>query len=352
MLIINEITTLIDSLCTESTQVVLGNLKGERLHGSSALLIGAVVGGVLSGVGAIFGASSASKRAKRAEREKRRLTGELDVLEKNRQAIINPYEGVTDLSAMVSDLSSIASNPFDSLSVSTAGAEMQAEQTDLALANTLDTLRSTGASAGGATALARMALESKKGISASIEMQEANNNQLRAQGEQNLQATKLSEAKRVQGALMGEAGRIQQADVSGKEFVYSEKERRQTEQLNRKQAQITGQAQAAAQARSDQSAAISSGINAVGNIASSAAMAGGKDPSDRRLKNSIKMIGVSESGLKIYSFKYNDTAHGEGTYQGVMSDEIPLEAVVRHSDGFDRVDYSLLDVDFKQIIKQ
>jgi hypothetical protein len=233
------------------------------------IIAAAIIGGAASLISGIFGSSSASKRAKRAEREKRRLTGELDQLEKNRQAIINPYEGVTDLSAMVSDLSSIASNPFDSLSVSTAGAEMQAEQTDLALANTLDTLRSTGASAGGATALARMALESKKGISASIEMQEANNNQLRAQGEQNLQATKLSEAKRVQGALMGEAGRIQQADVSGKEFVYSEKERRQTEQLNRKQAQITGQAQAAAQARSDQSAAISSTVSAVGNVASS-----------------------------------------------------------------------------------
>jgi gas vesicle protein len=200
---------------------------------------GIIVGSIISAGASIFGAVSAGKRAKRAQKEKTRLTGELDTLERNRQSIINPYEGVTDLSAMVSDLSSIASNPFDSLSVSTAGAEMQAEQTDLALANTLDTLRSTGASAGGATALARMALESKK------------------------------------GALMGEAGRIQQADVSGKEFVYSEKERRETEQLNRKQAQITGQAQAAAQARSDQSAAISSGINAIGNIAGSVAMAGG-----------------------------------------------------------------------------
>jgi hypothetical protein len=278
MLIINEITTLIDSLCAESTQVVLGNLKGERLHGSSALVIGAVVGGLMTGLGSIFGASSASKRAKRAEREKRRLTGELNQLEKNRQAIINPYEGVTDLSAMVSDLSSIASNPFDSLSVSTAGAEMQAEQTDLALANTLDTLRSTGASAGGATALARMALESKKGISASIETQEANNNKLRAQGEQNLQAVKLAEAKRVQGALMGEAGRIQQADVAGKEFVYSEKERRETEQLNRKQAQITGQAQAAAQARSDSAGMMAAGIGAVGDIGSAVASNIGKTP--------------------------------------------------------------------------
>jgi hypothetical protein len=308
---------------------------------------GIIVGSVIAAGASIFSAVSAGKRAKRAQREKTRLTGELDTLEKNRQSIINPYEGVTDLSAMVSDLSSIASNPFDSLSVSTAGAEMQAEQTDLALANTLDTLRSTGASAGGATALARMALESKKGISASIEMQEANNNQLRAQGEQNLQATKLSEAKRVQGALMGEAGRMQQTEVSGKEFVYSETERRETEQLNRKQAQITGQAQAAAQARSDQSAAISSGLTAAGDITGALI-----NKSDRRLKNSIKIIGVSESGLKIYSFKYNNTVHGKGTYQGVMSDEIPQEAVIKHSDGFDRVDYSLLDVDFKQIIKQ
>jgi hypothetical protein len=308
---------------------------------------GIIVGSVIAAGASIFGAISAGKRAKRAQREKTRLTGELDTLERNRQSIINPYEGVTDLSAMVSDLSSIASNPFDSLSVSTAGAEMQAEQTDLALANTLDTLRSTGASAGGATALARMALESKKGISASIEMQEANNNQLRAQGEQNLQATKLSEAKRVQGALMGEAGRMQQTEVSGKEFVYSETERRETEQLNRKQAQITGQAQAAAQARSDQSAAISSGLTAAGDITGALI-----NKSDRRLKNSIKIIGVSESGLKIYSFKYNNTVHGKGTYQGVMSDEIPQEAVIKHSDGFDRVDYSLLDVDFKQIIKQ
>ena len=54
-----------------------------------------------------------------------------------------------------------------------------------------------------------------------------------------------------------------------RDSVYSEKERRETEQLNRKQAQITGQAQAAAQARSDQSAAISSGVSAFGNVASS-----------------------------------------------------------------------------------
>jgi len=126
----------------------------------------------------------------------------------------------------------------------------------------------SGASAGGATALARMAMESKKGVAADIEKQEAANQQLRAQGEQNLQSIKMNEAKRVQGALMSEAGRQQEADVAGSQFVYGEKERRQTEQLNRKQSQITGQQQVAAQARADSSAMTAAGINAVGSISS------------------------------------------------------------------------------------
>jgi len=234
-----------------------------------AAITAAVIGAAGAIGGSAIGAFSSNKQAKRARNREKTLSAELNALENSRGEVINPYEGVTDLSAMVSDLSSIANNPFNSLSVSTAASEMQAEQTDLALANTLDTLRATGASAGGATALARMALESKKGISANIEQQEVNNQKLRAQGEQNLQAIKLSEAQRVQGALYGEAGRMQQADVSGKEFVYSEEERRKTEQLNRKQAQITGQAQAAAQARQNQASAIGAGIGAVGDIASS-----------------------------------------------------------------------------------
>lgn len=32
-----------------------------------------------------------------------------------------------------------------------------------------------------------------------------------------------------------------------------------------------------------------------------------------------------------------------------MSDEIPQEAVIKHIDGYDRVDYSKLDVEFKNI---
>ena len=71
--------------------------------------------------------------------------------------------------------------------------------------------------------------------------------------------------------------------------------------------------------------------------------------SDRKLKKNIKLVGKSLSGLKIYSFEYIDEKFGEGFYQGVMSDEVPQHAVVRYEDGYDRVDYSKLDVDFKQI---
>ena len=71
--------------------------------------------------------------------------------------------------------------------------------------------------------------------------------------------------------------------------------------------------------------------------------------SDRSLKKNINLISKSPSGLNVYSFNYKDIKHGEGLFQGVMSDEIPQEAVTKHNDGYDRVDYSMLDVEFKQI---
>jgi len=85
---------------------------------------------------------------------------------------------------------------------------------------------------------------------------------------------------------------------------------------------------------------------AIGGVDAIAKAAG----SDRRMKKDIKLIGLSPSGLNIYSFKYKDSIDTvEKTYQGVMSDEIPKEAVVSHEDGFDRVNYSMLDVEFKLI---
>jgi len=237
------------------------------------VIAGAIMGGSAL-LGGVFGSLGAGKRARAAAREKKKLEGELKTLENNRQAIINPYEGVTSLSDMVTNLSGNLSNPFASLGVATGAAEMQIEEADIALANTLDTLRATGAGAGGATALAQAALQSKKGVSASIEQQETQNQKLRAQGEQQLDQMKMSEAQRVQSGQFGEAQRIQQAGVSGKSFVFGEKERRETEQLNRKQAQITGQQQTEVAERQNATALLSSGITAASNVAMSGLTAG------------------------------------------------------------------------------
>jgi len=70
--------------------------------------------------------------------------------------------------------------------------------------------------------------------------------------------------------------------------------------------------------------------------------------SDRKLKKNINLIGESPSGLNIYSFEYINSKHGQGLFQGVMSDEIPQEAVIFNGE-HDMVDYSKIDVDFKQI---
>ena len=71
--------------------------------------------------------------------------------------------------------------------------------------------------------------------------------------------------------------------------------------------------------------------------------------SDKRLKKNIEKIGVSKSGLNIYSFEYKNSDFGNGVYQGVMSDEIPNHAVVKEEDIYDMVDYSKIDVEFKLI---
>jgi hypothetical protein len=229
----------------------------------------AIVGGAISAIGSIFGASRASKRARAAAKEKKRLEGKLDALEKNRQAIINPYANVKDISNMAKDLSSMASNPYASLGVATQAAEMQVEEADIALANTLDTLRATGASAGGATALAQAALQSKKGVAASIEQQEVANEKLKADGKAQLERVKMGEAQRLQNIEMSEAQRTQQAEVAGKQFVFGQKENREMQQLNRVSSQISGaqQQQVAAQQASTQF--LSAGIGAVGGIAAS-----------------------------------------------------------------------------------
>jgi len=319
----------------------------------------------------IFGALSARKQRKRAESRASQLNKQIELEESKRAAIINPYEGFTDLSTMASDLSGMAKDvsgmataPQMNLAVATKGAEMQIEEADIALANTLDTLAASGASAGGATALAQMALKSKQGVAAGIEQQEVNNQKLaeenRIEGQlriedikmqeaQRMQTAQMSEGIRMQGIQMAGAERMQGAEMAGKLFEYQEQEKRTDRKLNRLSAQLYGQEQQAVQSRQDQRQSIMGAVSGVGSAASNlAANPKFSSWSDRKLKKDIKLIGFSPSGIKIYNFKYKNSNFGKGTYQGVMSDEIPNYAVITNN-GFDMVDYNKIDVEFKNI---
>jgi hypothetical protein len=175
---------------------------------------------------------------------------------------------------MAKNLSGMISNPYANMGVATKAAEMQIEEADISLANTLDTLRATGSSAGGATALAQAALQSKKGVSASIEQQEANNEKLKADGQAQMQQLKFAEAQRVQNIQMSEAQRMQLTDVEAAKFKYGEQESRDIAKLNRLSGQ-EGQARAnQAAAKQAQGAALGAGIGAVGSIAGGLASAG------------------------------------------------------------------------------
>jgi hypothetical protein len=162
------------------------------------------------------------KRARQAKAAANKAEQRLNTLLSQRQEVINPYAAVSDLSSMIT-------NPFANLQVATQAAEMQARETDISLASTLDALRATGAGAGGATALAQAAARSKQGIAASIEQQEAANAQMRARGE--AQAMQMR---------IGEAQRMQEADIMGQQFVFGATEQRQVAEMSR-QAQLQQQ---------------------------------------------------------------------------------------------------------------
>jgi len=245
--------------------------------GIAPLVAGALVSGVGKVIGGLFGAGRARRARRRAAAEKRKLKGELNSLEKSRQKIVNPYSNTKDLSSLAKDLSGKLSNPYGNLSVSTAGAAMQVEEADIALANTLDTLRATGASAGGATALAQAALQSKKGVAAGIEQQEAANEKLRAQGEQYLQQAQIQEQRRLQNVDIQEGRRTQQADAMGKTFMFNAQEKREDSKIGYTRQQITGAQRRETNAYNQGTSAMMGAIGGLTSLASlgAAEMAGG-----------------------------------------------------------------------------
>jgi 1-aminocyclopropane-1-carboxylate deaminase/D-cysteine desulfhydrase-like pyridoxal-dependent ACC family enzyme len=164
-------------------------------------VIGAIDAGVQKG------------KQKKAEEKSADYLGQQEALLESRQAVIDKSDDIRALKAQVS-------NPYGNLAVATQAAEMEMEQTDIALANSLDAMVSAGSSAGGATALARAAMQSKKGIAASIQQQEVNNQKLAAQGEEKAQQERMA---------------LDKAAISEEVNVYNRQEQRDLDELARLQ---------------------------------------------------------------------------------------------------------------------
>lgn len=188
---------------------------------------------------------SANEQRFKANEEAKRLK----LLEANRQEII-------DKSADIRRMKGQVNNPYANLQVATKAADLQIEQTDLALANTLDTIQRGGMAKGGtATALAQAAAQAKAKMGATIENQEAQNAKLRAQGEASAQAQKMQ---------------LEQMAIGEEVASWGRREGREMQRLNRTAAlQRNAEMQAAAD-RQGGTAALMAGIGGAATTLASA----------------------------------------------------------------------------------
>lgn len=268
------------------------------------------------------GDSSSPARFFAGRGNKRRLREAQEVYKQEMQA----YKDMTFENPYSKNVYADMNNKFEDLTVNQQQAQFESQQNQQSQANILQGLRgAAGGSgiAGLAQTLSNQSQIANQRASASIGQQESANQRMATQ-----EASRLQTMER-QGQLQVQSGEaaLQQMESD-----------RQATLLGMSMQQV-GNAQQAIAANKAMWGSIIGGV---------AAAAVGK--SDRRLKENIKLIDQSPSGLNVYSFEYkNKQKFGKGVYQGVMSDEVPSIAVVKGKDGYDAVNYNMLDVKFKQI---
>jgi len=224
-------------------------------------------------------------------------------------------------------------NQFEGMTVDTKAANFAMQQANQQRADLMQNLRGAAGGSGIASlaqVLANQGALQAQQASISIAQQERQNQQMERQG----------------------AGQADMTERGGEAMVQSAEMQRQTSLLGIEYGGMGGANAAVQGAYGNQM----SSMAAVGQMQSSRYAANTQmassaigAASDIRLKKNINKIGESPSGLNIYSFEYKDSKYGRGLFQGVMSNETPQEAVIQMDNGYDAVDYNMLDVDFKQI---
>jgi len=167
----------------------------------------AAIGGLIQGganiIGSLIGGGKRRREAKAAAAE----------YAAQRQSLMdtqftNPYAGLE--------------NTAEDLTINQQAAQFQAQQTDAALAQSMQAAVASGGASGGAQAIAQAALQSKQGIAASIAKEESRNQMLRAQQAANLQNLEaqgqedlqVANYEKNQDLLKMASARKQQADAA------------------------------------------------------------------------------------------------------------------------------------------
>ena len=232
-------------------------------------------------------------------------------------------------------------NVFEDMTIDMRAADFQRQQGEQQRANILQALSGAAGSSGIASLAQSMAqqgaLQSQQ-ISANIGQQERQNQMMAAKMAGQIDMTERGGEAMVQSAEMGRQSTLLGIEYGGMAGANAGVQAAYANQMS---------------GFGMQANMLSSQVAAAGQITGAAiqgvtGMASFKPISDRNLKKNINKIGESPSGLNIYSFEYINPKHGKGLFQGVMSDEVPQEAVVNNGI-HDMVDYSMLDVEFKQI---
>ena len=287
--------------------------------------------------GALLGYSAANKARRSAEREAARARAERAEERRKMEARMKKYE---DTEYIPIDVEAYKQeNVYEDLTVDTTAADYAVKTFGQQQANIMENLRGVAGASGAAGLAQSLSLGAEKQareVQLTLGQQMQQNRKMQMMEESRLQeqerSLRLADAegrRRFEIGKMETLMGVQGAQTYGANQAYAQS---QTNLMNiqGQQMQLWGQT-----------------MNMFGNMDWSA-LGGTSTDSDRRLKKNIELIGKSPSGLNIYSFEYIDSKYGEGLFQGVMSDEIPQEAVI-NVNGYDKVNYNMLDVEFKQI---
>ena len=242
-------------------------------------------------------------------------------------------------------------NKFEDLGVNTKAAEFAQQQFQQNQAAQLQSMKEAGISGSQVQRMANASLQQASTTRADIGGQEQQNKAMAAQGAEGVQRMEAS-AKKEQAMASFETEKLinqGQFDVDkliGSAQLDIDKTRMEGDwKTQMAKAKGASDLQNLEMQRDQAQLAAKAGLIE----GKSAEMAAKKWWSDRKLKHNIVLVGKSPSGLSIYNFEYKNSKFGKGIWQGVMSDEIPSDAVMQHKDGYDMVDYSKIDVNFVKI---